>query len=155
MKSTRLVSEDMKICPGLDKEEYHEYREVIRYDLKNVRIITSPVERINSSKCLKWFRVSKNVPSAEKSSDSVLCSACKKLCNDLKHASKRISGTNQLASETHPSSHFSLKYLPPNSQKVWKTNTQVERSQDKWILRKYEPQDLVLVDSQHEMLYQH
>ena len=45
MKSTRLVSEDMKFCPGLDKEEYHEYREVIRYDLKNVRIITSPVER--------------------------------------------------------------------------------------------------------------
>ena len=149
---TRLVSEDMKFCPGLDKEEYHEHREVIRYDLKNVRITTSPVERIDSSKCLKWFRVPKNAPLAEKSSDSVLCSACKKLRNDLLHASKRISQapTSSKVKHTQPSSHFPLKYLSPNSQKVRKANTQAECSRDKRTLRKYEPQDLVLDDSQHD-----
>ena len=31
---TRLVSKNMKFCPGLDKEEYQQYRDIIRYDIK-------------------------------------------------------------------------------------------------------------------------
>ena len=73
---TRLVSKDnMKFCPGLDKEEYQHYRDIIRYDLKNVRIATSPIERIDSCKCRQWFRVPKNAPLADKSCESVMCSA--------------------------------------------------------------------------------
>ena len=74
----------MKFCPGLDKE-YEQYHEVILYDIKNVRITTNPFERIASIKCLKWFQVPKNVHLAEKSGETVVCSACTKhyvmICN--------------------------------------------------------------------------
>ena len=153
---TRLVSKDTKFCPGLDKEEYQHYRDTIRYDLKNVRIATSPIERIDSCKCRKWFRVPKNAPLAEKSCESVMCSACKELRKRLRQASERISQapTSSKMKHIQPSSHFPLKYLSPNSLKERRMNTQAERSHDKRALRKYEPQDVVLDDSQHDEMCQ-
>ena len=70
----------MKFCPGLDKDEYQQYREVIWYDS---RITISPIERINSIKCRKWFQVPGNARLSQKCSESVMCLACKKLRNEL------------------------------------------------------------------------
>ena len=142
----------MKFCPGLDKEEYQRYYEVIWYDSKNVRITTNPIERIASTKCRKWFGVAKNAPLAEKSSESVVCSACKRLVMIYSMHQHAYPGSK--LKHTQPSSNFPLKYLSPNSQKARKMTTQAERSHDKPVLKKYEPQDVILDDSQHDEMYQ-
>ena len=122
----------------------------MRYDLKNVRIATSPIERIDSCKCRNWFRVPKNAPLADKSCES-MCSACKELRKRLRQASERISQapTNSKMKHIQPSSHFPLKYLSPNSLKEQRMNTH-----EKQALRNYEPQDVVLDDSHHDKMCQ-
>jgi hypothetical protein len=81
--------------------------------------------------------------------------ACKELRKRLRQASERISQAPTSSKMKHiQPSHFPLKYLSPNSQNERRTNTQAERSRDKRALRKYEPQDLILDDSQHDEMCQ-
>lgn len=47
-----------KFCPGIEINEYEQYKEVIRYDPKSVQIVDFPVKRIESTKCEHWFPLS-------------------------------------------------------------------------------------------------
>ena len=48
-------SRNYKTCPGIQMEEYEQYKEVIRYDPKHVQVIDFPTRRIESEKCERWF----------------------------------------------------------------------------------------------------
>ena len=39
----KLVDSNMTVCPGIFVKEYESYKEVIRYDQKNMHITTDPI----------------------------------------------------------------------------------------------------------------
>lgn len=73
-----------KYCPGLDENEYHnQFYSVIRYHIKSVRLWEIPFKRVDSRNCIIWHQLSAYATLKEKSSDVVLCKACKRLQSDL------------------------------------------------------------------------
>ena len=70
-----------KFCPELDWDLYEQkYFKVICYHLKSVRYSTKPFQRVG---CPVWFEQPKKVRALEKYSNVAMCSACKRLINDL------------------------------------------------------------------------
>ena len=59
-------SRDFKFCPGLDPLDYEKKRETIRYDLKSVKKMSVPFLRVESIKCLHWFKLGKTKKEEEK-----------------------------------------------------------------------------------------
>ena len=119
---------DYKFCPGIDTELYEtRYLSVIRYDLKGVRKTSDPIARIDSAKCLFWYKLARNSSLIERSMDAVLCQACKRLRSDLEQRLKTSSKVTIQDKENRvqPSSHFPVKYLSPDSQKEKKRQTQL------------------------------
>ena len=142
-----------KFCPGFGINEYDsDYYSIIRYDLKNVRRILDPIARIDSIKCVFWHKLAKNASIFEKSMNSVLCSSCKRLRSDLRQRVKSCSEVTSFDKENRlqPSSTFPTKYLSPASKNKRIKLTQLERKNDKKLLKKYEFTDVVLEDEQHE-----
>jgi hypothetical protein len=73
---------EYQFCPGLDPSEYETmYFSKIKYDMKNVRRMNYPVERIDSCNCL--LIVSQASQQCKYDGECVSCSACNRLVSDL------------------------------------------------------------------------
>ena len=144
---------EYKFCPGLDPSEYEtSYFSKIRYDVKNVRRMNHPFERIDSCNCLLFHKLAKNASIMEKGLECVRCSACKRLVSDLNERLKTAVASPEKVKRQKPSSNCPLKYMSPSSQKRRKENTQRQRGRDRIQLRKYSHTELTLDDEQHDEL---
>ncbi len=136
---------------------YHEkYASIIPYQSKSVKILTEPIERVESPNCQRWHTLARNSSIMERNLDWVLCQACKKMCSYL---DQRVCATssvtpNKKASRQEPSSKCPLSCLSPASHKKRKCNLMNERMQDKKCLQKYEYTEVTLDDDQSEEMSQ-
>ena len=133
----KLVDSNMTVCPGISVEEYESYKEVIRYDQKNVYITTDLFTCIASVKCLTWFPIPRSMSKQQRMVSEVACTECAKLKHDLRRAAKRISSAtpatkvqHQLAESTYP-----LKYLSPASLKTRKTNIKCKQIKERRMIK--------------------
>ena len=78
-----------KFCPGLDASEYISYKEKIQFDVKSLRKTEEPFLRIDSVRCLLWFRLGKTASVQRREAESVVCPPCVKLRGDLDHQLRR------------------------------------------------------------------
>ncbi len=81
--------------------------------------------------------------------ESVPCSSCKTLTNNLNQRLKAAVTSPVRRKRQQPTSHFPLKFMSPSSQKKREKNAQRNRSK---ILQKYSHTELSLDDEQHEEL---
>ena len=142
-----------KFCPGIEWNLYEQqYFQVIRYHLKSVRYSISPFQRVDSIRCALWFKLPVNASLAEKSSDEVMCSACKRLRTDLNWQLKRTQAESpsRKVKRQAASSKAKLSYMSPASQLKRKQNMISERNNDKIKLRRYENTEVTLADDQHD-----
>uniref|UniRef100_A0A1X7VGV7 Uncharacterized protein n=1 Tax=Amphimedon queenslandica TaxID=400682 RepID=A0A1X7VGV7_AMPQE len=72
-------SREYMFCPGLSPAIYDRYIEVIRYDIKSVRRIHEPFERVDSVNCLLWFQLGKRASKERQDASEVLCCKCVRL----------------------------------------------------------------------------
>lgn len=73
-------SRNFMFCPRIQLKEYEQYKEVIRYDPKRVKIVDVPVKRITSAKCECWFPLARSGITKEKQlASEVLCRECLQL----------------------------------------------------------------------------
>jgi len=73
-----------KFCPGINSEQYEaKYFKFIRFHIKNVRRTEYPFYRIDSVKCLLWFKLAHNATACEKAASEVRCMYCKRLVTDV------------------------------------------------------------------------
>ena len=123
-----------KFCPGIDWNVYEQkYHQVIRYHLKSVRYSTFPYQRVDSVKCVVWFKAARNATLAEKSASEVLCYACKRLKANLDWQLKRTraeSPTRKIKRQS-ASSSARLMYMSPDSQRKRKQNMVKQRNKGK------------------------
>jgi len=130
-----------KFCPGIDWNVYEQkYHKIIRYHLKSVRYSTFPYQRVDSARCLLWFKVARNATLAEKSASEVMCSACKRLKANLDWQLKRTraeSPTRKIKRQS-ASSTARLRYMSPESQRKRKKNMVSQRNKGKKSKRKIE-----------------
>ena len=144
---------EFKFCPGIDPTVYQStYFSKIRYDLKQVRRMEHPFERIDSSGCLLYHTLPKNSSIVERELDCVQCSSCKRLVSDLNQRLKSAVSSSDKVKRQQPSSHCPLKYMSPTSKQKRKENTQRERAKDRTQLQKYSHTELTLDDEQHDEL---
>lgn len=148
-----LRSKGFVFCPGIDYKDYQDnYYSIIRFHIKQVNLAERPFQRVDSKRCLRWFKLPKNATLEEQSSNEALCSACKRLRRDLEHQKKRSSAVSpqRRTNRQAASSNYPAKYLSPASVEERKKNTQAERSKHKALLSKYTKFDVTLDDSQHD-----
>ena len=66
------VKGEYKFCPGIDPYEYEtKYFSKIQYDIKGIRRVNSPFERIDSCNCLLFHKLAKNASIIEKGLECV------------------------------------------------------------------------------------
>ena len=146
----------MTVCPGISVEEYESYKEIIRYDQKNVHITTDPFTRIALVKCLVWFPVPRNTSKQKRMASEVPCTECAKLKHDLRRAAKRLSSTTPATKVQHQQaeSTYPLKYLSPASLKTRKMNIKCQHIKERRMIKKYVPDEVILDDQQHQEMCQ-
>ena len=152
----KLVDSSMTVCPGISVEEYESYKEVIRYDQKNVLITNDPFTRIASVKCLMWFRVPRNTSKQKRMASEVVCTECATLKHDLRRAAKRLSSATSATKMQHQQaeSTYPMKYLSPASLKTRKMNIKCQRIKERRMMKKYVPDEIILDDQQHQEMCQ-
>ena len=141
-----------KFCPGFDYDSYMDrYYNKICYHIAKVQVTTSPFRRVQSSDCTM---LPKNAAKAEKSSLTVLCGMCKRLCSELDRALQRCMGysPHRKVKRQQPSSNYPLKYMSLASLKRRKSNTQQERNKNRKALAKYRHMEVTLDDDQSDEL---
>lgn len=142
-----------KFCPGINWEHYEDhYHNVIRYHLKSVRFSTAPFKRVDSVNCKLWYKLPVNAPLADRFTREVMCSACKRLKNDLDWQRKRTlsESPSRKVKRQAPSSRAKLTYMSPASQSKRKQNSLIERNNDKIKLTKFEKTEITLAEEQHD-----
>ena len=153
----KLIDPRMKYCPGFQLQQYEEYKEIIRYDMKSVKLTDTPVKRIASAKCLLWFPLGKRGVKKEKLEESeVLCSPCVRLLGYLRSTAQRLSlvPPEDKVKHQQAGSFFPMKYLSPESLKRRKTNIKCTQLKERKMLNKYVPEDITLDDHQHAEMCQ-
>ena len=153
----KLIDPKMKYCPGLQLEQYEEYKEIIRYDVKSVKFTDMPVKRIASTRCLMWFPLGRRGVKKEKEGESeVLCSECVRLRGYLRTTAQRLSSVSpeEKVRRQQADSFFPMKYLSPESLKRRKTNIKCTQIKERRLLRKHVPEDITLDDRQHAEMCQ-
>ena len=108
----------MKFCPGIPAEEYKQYKDVMRYDRKGVRVVEAPAKRIASTKCRLWYPVARNVTKEKKKSAEILCPDFVRLQCYLQQDVKRLSGVPAEVKAQHQQaqSHYPMMYLSPEGE---------------------------------------
>ena len=77
-------------CPGINPEKYKaEFYHFIRFHIKSVRRAEFPFYRVDSVKCLMWFKLAHNATASEKAALEVRCMYCKRLVTDLECQKRR------------------------------------------------------------------
>ena len=150
-------SRNYKLCPGIQMEEYEQYKEVIRYDPKRVQILDFPVRHIESEKCERWFLLSQNNASKEKREASeVLCRECVQLRYYLQASVQRLSNVTPEVKVQHQQadSFYPMKYLSPQSLQRRQTNIKAVQAKEKRLLKRYVPEEIILDDKQHAEMSQ-
>ena len=66
-------SNAFKFCPGFAANKYHEYQEIIRFDIKGVCKMTNPFSRIDSKTCEMWHELPKNTSMTKREAEELLC----------------------------------------------------------------------------------
>lgn len=152
----KLIDPNMTVCSGISVEEYESYKDVIRYDLKNVHVTTDPFTRIASQKCLVWFPIPRSTTKQKKMASEVACTECAKLKHDLRRAANRISSAKPETKVQHQQaeSSYPLKYLSPASLKTRKANIKSKQMRERRMLKKYIPDEVILDDQQHQEMCQ-
>ena len=78
------VKGEYKFCPEIDPCDYEtKYITKIRYNVKTLRRVDSPFEKIDSCTCLLFHKLAKNASIIEKGLECVPCSACMRIVSDL------------------------------------------------------------------------
>ena len=140
-----------KFCHGLEVSQYEAYRDVIRYDIKNVRQTTEPFARVDSVRCLLWFDLGHRPTLARREAESLLCSNCVRLKCDIEHqAARSKTDSPSKKAKQHPSSHAPLMYMSPESQLKRKQQQRRRHEIDLRKLRKYEQTEISLDSEQHD-----
>ena len=143
-----------KFCPGLDASMYEEYKEIIRFDCKGVRMMTTPFLRIDSTSCPMWFELGKCASRLKKEAEAVTCTQCVRLKCNLDRQVKRTQdeSPSKRAKRQAPSSRARLTYMSPSSQLKRKHNAKVERDNTIQKLKQYEHTEVPLdTDQDDEM----
>ena len=142
------------ICPGIIKYD-RDFKEIVRFQSKNLRIWSHPVTRYDSATCMLWFKPSNTrIPAASPLFN--VCSSCKALhsqLNAIKHRALDNSPSHK-DKWTDPSSNRPLKYLSPASQAQRLAKGSDERRRIRKTILKYEddPLDIELSGEQDEEL---
>ena len=142
-----------KFCPGIDPELYlKEYKEVIRFDIKSVRLTDFPFHRVHSVKCDLLFELARNATKEEKDAKEVKCYPCKDLVRHLERQKTRTlkETPTRKAKRQRPSSRARLSYMSPASQAKRKKLAQYERTNSIRKLARYEEHEVTLDDDQNE-----
>lgn len=152
----KLVDLNMTVCPGISVEEYESYKDVIRYDLKNVHITSDPFTRIASLNCRMWFPIPRSTSKQKRMASEVTCTECAKLKHDLRRAANRILSATPETKVQHQQaeSTYLLKYLSPASLKTQKANIKSKQMRERRMLKKYVPDEVILDDQQHQEMCQ-
>ena len=139
-------SQEYKFCPGLLPTVYDEYKKVIRYDLKSVRRIQEPFDRVASVNCLLWFKLGKRASKERRDASEVECSKCVCLRCDLEHQKRRTENENpaKKLKRQEASSRAPLTYMSPASQSKRVQNQRIERGKDRRKIRQFENVDVPL-----------
>ena len=148
-----------KLCPGIGGEEYAEYKELIRYDQKQVVFVDAPVKRIESAKCKRWFPlIGSTVEKSKRKSPVIICQECANLRKKLKEKAKQLSTVNPKKKVEHQQakSVYPKKYLSPHSLHRRELNTKAAQAREKRMLKQHIPEQIILDDRQHnEMSHVH
>ena len=142
-------------------EEYQSYKDKIKYDPKRVAIIDSPVRRIESVNCKRWYLLNRSsVSRSKRESPEVTCSECTILRNYLARSAKKLANVDPKKESEHlkATSSFPKKYLSPESLKIRNTNIEAAKARQKRLLKKYVPkevldEDVVLLDSEKSQVH--
>ena len=142
------------ICPGIVDYDSN-FKEIIRFQSKNLRVWSHPVTRYDSATCLLWFKPS-NVRATAASPLFNVCSNCKALHSQLTAIKRRALDNSPGHKDkwTDPSSNRPLKYLSPASQAQRLAKGSDERRRMRKTILKYEddPLDIELSGEQDEEL---
>ena len=151
-------SRNYKLCPGIQVEEYEQYKEVIRYDPKPAQVIDFPARRIESEKCERWFLLSRsnNVSKDKREASEVPCRECAQLRYYLQASARRLSNVTSGVKVQHQQagSVYPMKYLSPQSLQRRQTNIKAVQAKEKRLLKRYVPEDIILDDKQHAEMSQ-
>lgn len=141
-----------KFCPGLDTSKYEEYEEIIRFDCKGVRMMTTPFLRIDSTSCPMWFELGKCASRLKKEAEAVTCTQCVRLKCNLDRQVKRTQdeSPSKRAKRQAPSSRAYLTYMSLSSQLKRKRNAKVERDNTTQKLKRYEHTEVPLDTNQDD-----
>ena len=142
----------MKFCPGISAaEEYKQYKDVMRYDRKGVRVVEAPAKRIASTNCRLWYPVARNVTKEKKKSAEILCPDCVRLQCCLQQDVKRLSGVPAKVKAQHQQaqSHYPMMYLLPESIRKRKVNAKCMQVKERRLIKKYVPEEVTLDDKQY------
>ena len=141
-----------KFCPGLEMSEYEHYKEIIRFDIKSVRLTTEPFARVDSVLCLLWFELGKRASAARREAESILCQHCVRLRCYLESQAKRTQAESpsKKVSRQLPSSNARLSYMSPDSQMKRKKQQRIQHDECRRKICKYEHTDITLDSEQHE-----
>lgn len=150
----KLSHTRMKFCPGFSSEEYAQYKQVIGYDVKRVRITDHPVRRIASKDCLLWYLMPLYGSSKEKQqSSAVLCKKCVSLRGNLQAGVRRLSNVTpeMKVKREQANSSFPMKYLSPESLQRRKMNIKMAQKKEKRRIKKYLPKTTLAEKQRNEM----
>lgn len=143
-------SRNYKVCPGIEVEEYDQYKQVIGYDPKKVRIVDLPVKRIESTKCERWFPLSQShgVTRKKRENPHVLCRECVQLQRYLRASVQRLSSVTAEDKVKHEQadSYYPLKYLSPESLQRRKMNVKSALAKKNRIMKRSVPKEIILGD---------
>ena len=67
-------SKSFKFCPGIDYVEYERIKGTIHFDLKSVHKTCEPFLRVDSIRCLLWYKLGKTCSDERRAADAVMCS---------------------------------------------------------------------------------
>lgn len=150
-KKYSTTSQIGKFCPGISQVDYDGYKDIIRFDMKSVRITLEPFHRVDSSNCLMWTELGRTASKEHKEANEVLCRNCSRLRCNLEHQVRRTMDQGRMKQQD-PSSHARLSYMPPHSQSKRMANKRIECGKDKRKLGRFTHTDLMLDNEQDEEL---
>ena len=144
-------SASFKFCPGYNPTEYKEkYYDVLQYDVKGIRQTTTPVHRVESSRCLRWHKIGKTSSKERKLASELLCRSCVIQHSHLDRQIQRklVESPSRKLKRQCPSSSAKLSYMSPLSQHKRKENQHNRTHSLKTKLNKYEPTEINLDEEQ-------
>ena len=148
-------STTFKYCPGIGVAEYDEYKAIIRFDIKGVRMTTnSPFYRVDSNMCEMWHEIPKNASAAKREAEELLCRQCVRLKCNLERQVRRTNeeSPSKKLKRQSATSRARLAYMSPTSQAKRKGNQKLSKDSMSRKLSHYFAEKIILDEDQNEEL---